>query len=75
MTECIKHLWLVLAAVVLIACGASPSAERTTERSEEMEQSAGDEAALVGRNPNDMDDWDSPGGEVEAEMEAAPYPE
>jgi hypothetical protein len=35
----------------------------------------GDEAELIGDNPNDMDGWDPPGGEIEAEMEAEPYPQ
>jgi len=50
-------------------------AESKGYKLELVEESAGDEAALIGDNPSDMEGWDTPGGEVEAEMEAEPYPE
>ncbi len=61
--------------LVVGACAADPEGAARTEASEDLEESAGDEAELIGDNPDDMDGWDTPGGEVEAEMEAEPYPE
>jgi hypothetical protein len=55
------------------ACGSSQAEERAVE-AEEIEANAGNEATLVGDNPDDMDDWDEPNSEVETEMESAPYP-
>jgi hypothetical protein len=56
-------------------CAGNPEGERNIEAAEDLEESAGDEAELIGDNPNDMDGWDPPGGEIEAEMEAEPYPQ
>ena len=57
------------------ACAPNPEATERIEAAEDLEESAGDEAELIGDNPDDMDGWDTPGGEVEAEMEAEPYPQ
>jgi len=57
------------------ACASNPEGPQNIEAAEDMEESAGDEAALMGDNPSDMEGWGTPGGEVEAEMEAEPYPE
>ena len=57
------------------ACTPNPEATERIEAAEDLEESAGDEAELIGDNPDDMDGWDTPGGEVEAEMEAEPYPQ
>ena len=73
-----KRLFIVLGSTVCLltsACSASPQEERNFEASEEAEESVGDEETLIGRNPNDMDDWDNPANEVEAIEEAEPYPE
>ena len=70
-------LTVVSSAALLLAsaCNATPAQERNFEASEEAEESVGDEETLLGRDPDDMDDWDSPGNEVEAMEEAEPYPE
>ena len=57
------------------ACAGNPEGEQNIEAAEDLEESTGDEAALIGDNPNDMEGWDTPGGEIEAEMEAEPYPD
>lgn len=65
----------MLAMIILVGCTSNPEAAARVEADEDLEESIGDEAELVGDDPDDMDDWFSPGGEVEAEMEAEPYPE
>lgn len=71
------HRITLLAALIAFALSGacSPEGAQNIETSEDLEESAGDEAELIGDNPDDMDGWDTPGGEVEAEMEAEPYPE
>lgn len=68
-------LLIALLAFALFAACTSTGGAENIEAAEDMEESAGDEAELIGDNPDDMDGWDTPGGEVEAEMEAEPYPE
>ncbi|MEM7136428.1 MAG: hypothetical protein AAF500_07615 [Myxococcota bacterium] len=69
-------LWLAIVGLLAFAgCTPNPEATARMEDAEDLEESMGDEAALIGDNPDDMDGWDTPGGEVEAEMEAEPYPE
>lgn len=73
-----KKLWVCLALVCVFAigaCAADPDGESRIEASEDLEESVGDEAELIGDNPNDMDGWNTPGNEVEAEIEAEPYPQ
>jgi len=70
-----RLLLTLLLAGGLAACTSDPEGAARTEAAEDLEESAGDEAALIGDNPDDMDTWDTPGGEVEAEMEAEPYPQ
>ena len=73
-----KRVWCwsaILTLVVLLGCSSDPQAEARMEADEDLEESVGDEAELIGDNPDDMDGWATPGGEVEAEMEAEPYPE
>ena len=67
-------LLIALVAFSLSTACASGGAENI-EAAEDMEESAGDEAELIGDNPDDMQGWDTPGGEIEADMEAEPYPE
>ncbi|MEM8609171.1 MAG: hypothetical protein AAGF92_18865 [Myxococcota bacterium] len=68
--------WIAVVALVCIfGCTSNPEATARMEADEDLEESIGDEAELIGDNPDDMDGWDTPGGEVEAEMEAEPYPE
>ena len=69
-------MWVAMLLVIVMAgCTSNPQAAERIEADEDLEESVGDEAELIGDNPDDMDGWDTPGGEVEAEMEAEPYPE
>jgi hypothetical protein len=73
-----KLVFTLLVAAALFStseCNATPAQERNFEASEEAEESVGDEETLIGRNPDDMDDWDNPANETEAIEEAEPYPE
>ncbi len=66
---------VLVAFSFLGGCAGSPEGEQNIEAAEDLEESAGDEAELIGDNPNDMEGWGTPGGEIEAEMEAEPYPQ
>lgn len=72
-----KLVWVfaMFATMALVGCTSNPEAAERIEADEDLEESVGDEAELIGDNPDDMDGWDTPGGEVEAEMEAEPYPQ
>lgn len=71
----IALLGATIALLAFIGCSSNPEAAARIEADENLEESAGDEAELIGDNPDDMDGWDPPGGEIEAEMEDEPYPE
>lgn len=49
--------------------------EMETERAEQLEETEGDERAMVGTNPGEMDGWMPPNAEEDVEMETEPYPE
>ncbi|MGB5809057.1 MAG: hypothetical protein WBG86_00930 [Polyangiales bacterium] len=68
-------LLTLIASLTMLGCTSDPEGAARTEAAEDLEESAGDEAELIGDNPDDMDGWDPAGGEIEAEMEAEPYPE
>jgi hypothetical protein len=68
----------IVAGVLFLgsACaGSSSEGAAEIERSEEMEQTAGDERALVGTNPGEMEGWMPPNAEEDVVMETEPYPE
>ena len=69
------HSLLAALAFLFLFTACTPEGAARTEADEDLEESVGDEAALIGDNPDDMDTWDTDGGEIEAEMEAEPYPE
>jgi len=68
----------VVAVVLLLgsACtGGSPEEVARIEAAEDMEETVGDEAAMVGSNPDDMEGLVPPNSEETIEMESEPYPE
>ena len=73
--KCVWSWAALLTIVAMLGCSSNPEATARMEADEDLEESVGDEAELIGDNPDDMDGWDTPGGEVEADMEAEPYPE
>jgi hypothetical protein len=58
------------------ACaGGSPEEVEQMERSEDMEQTAGDERAMIGSETGEVDGMMAPNAEEDIEMETEPYPE
>lgn len=59
------------------AGGGSPSevSQMEMEQAQQLEQSEGDERAMEGTNPGDMEGWMPPNAEEDEEMETEPYPE
>lgn len=71
----------IVAGLLLIgsACAGSSPGEggeaAQMERAEQIEQTEGDERAMVGTNPGDMEGWMPPNAEEDVEMETEPYPQ
>jgi len=69
---------LVVAGLLLLgsACaGGTPEEVEQMEMAEDMEQTAGDERAMIGSEAREVDGMMAPNAEEDIEMETEPYPE
>jgi hypothetical protein len=69
---------LVVAGLLLLgsACaGGTPEEVEQMEMSEEMEQTAGDERAMIGSEAGEVDGMMAPNAEEDIETETEQYPE
>jgi hypothetical protein len=69
--------WLLLGSACATGNAGSPNeaAEAEMEQAQQLEQTEGDERAMVGTNPGEMEGWMPPNAEEDEEMESEPYPE
>ena len=72
-----NRILLVVGLLILgSACaGGSPEEVEQMEMAEDMEQTAGDERAMVGSEAGEVDGMMAPNAEEDIEMETEPYPE
>ena len=69
---------LIAAGLLLLgsACaGGTPEEVEQMEMAEDMEQTAGDERAMIGSEAREVDGMMAPNAEEDIEMETEPYPE
>ena len=69
---------LLMAGLLILgsACaGGSPEEVEQMEMAEDMEQTAGDERAMIGSEDDNMDGLMAPNAEEDIEMETEQYPE
>lgn len=69
---------LLVAGLLILgsACaGGSPEEVEQMEMAEDMEQTAGDERAMIGSEGENMDGLMAPNAEEDIEMETEQYPE
>ena len=72
-----NRILLVVGLLILgSACaGGSPEEVEQMEMAEDMEQTAGDERAMIGSEGENMDGMMAPNAEEDIEMETEQYPE
>ena len=69
---------LMIAGLLLLgsACaGGTPEEVEQMEMAEDMEQTAGDERAMIGSEGGEVDGMMAPNAEEDIAMETEPYPE
>ena len=67
--------FFVVAGLLLLGSACATGSPGEVERTEEMEQTAGDERAMMGAESGEVDGMMSPYAEEDVEMETEPYPE
>lgn len=65
----------VVAGLLFLGSACATGSPGEIERAEEMEQTAGDERAMMGAESGEVDGMMSPYAEEDVEMETEPYPE
>jgi len=65
----------VVAGLLLLGSACATGSPGEVERAEEMEQTVGDERAMIGSEGGEVDAMMAPNAEEDIAMETEPYPE